>query len=946
MAREYGVYGFCFYYYWFDGKRLLEKPLEAMLRSGTPDFPFCICWANENWTRTWDGKDTEVIIGQEHAPKSDLEFIYDILPMLRDSRYIRVDGKPLIAVYRTGLLPDTAATAAAWRKVCRDEGLGEIHLVAVRSFDKRDPRDDGFDAAIQFPPLQIPARNLAAEGTVATKKGFQGFVYDYEDAIRFSLREKSGGFPMYRGVMPAWDNTARRMERGSSWVNATPEKYGQWLREAAQLTVMEQPREQRLVFINAWNEWAEGTHLEPDERHGYALLEETAAAVGRYPTRSGTSNDQPILVISHDAHLAGAQMVTLATVRHWKQNNVPNVRIVCIGGGVLRPAFAAAYPTTVLEDLPTEEARRHAVEAAANFGGRPPSVVYSSTVINGPVLEWIKHLGMPVVTHVHELQNSIERWAPGEIMAATLRATDLFMAASPAICENLVARHGVDPSLARVVPAHIDCDVQAPAAAEVSHVRHSWQAGPTDIVVFGCGTTDWRKGPDLFCEIAVRASSVVPGLRFAWAGGDADYYREWLAARGLANTVHFLGTRGDVRNLLHAADIFLLSSREDPMPLVALEAAAASLPVVCFAGSGDIPSFVGNDAGMVVPPGDITAAAEAIVALARDPVRRHSLGRAGSDRVRATYDSRGVAGETLRLLHRAADGDRRWPVQSRPPLASVIVPNYQHAAYLPERLQSILAQDIGDIEIILLDDSSTDGSLELLEDFARSEPRARIVASETNSGSAFRQWRKGLSMAKGRYVWVAESDDSARSGLLRTLIESLESHPTAVLAYCQSEMIDERGGSLGLPLEWTADISPHRWLTPYMTAGCDEIATALIHKNTIPNVSAVLFRNTPHLPGVINEGMRLCGDWLAYVQLCGHGDVIYTPEPLNLWRQRTSHSRSRPAGELEWDEGRLVIRAAAAILGLDEAATRARLAAFRRRCRGWLAAAGGEVELV
>jgi glycosyltransferase involved in cell wall biosynthesis len=270
---------------------------------------------------------------------------------------------------------------------------------------------------------------------------------------------------------------------------------------------------------------------------------------------------------------------------------------------------------------------------------------------------------------------------------------------------------------------------------------------------------------------------------------------------------------------------------------------------------------------------------------------------------------------------------------------SVIVPNYSHAPHLPERLESIIGQGVSDIEIILLDDCSTDGSLEILEAFVAAEPRARLVANAVNSGSAFRQWRKGLALARGRYVWIAESDDAARPGFLRTLMDLLDRHPVAVLAYCQSEMIDEQGRSLGLPLDWTSDLDPHRWQRPYVATGRDEIARALVHKNTIPNVSGVLFRNTSDLAEAIDTEMRLCGDWLAYVRLCGRGDVAYSPEPLNLWRQRTSHSRTRPPGELEWAEGQRVIGEAGSLLGLDPAACRERLEAFRRRCEGWLATA-------
>ena len=279
MARRHGIHGFCFYHYWFDGRRILEQPVDRLLASGRPDFPFCLCWANENWTRTWDGLDREVLLEQRHSADGDERFLRDLLPALRDPRYITVEGRPLLAVYRPGLLTDPAATADRWRRIAEREGLPGLHLAAVHSFDQADPRGYGFDAAIQFPPLQIPAANLRDTGLPGMDRRFRGGVLDYREAICHSLARPATDYPLYRGVMPGWDNTPRRMERATAWVNSSPALYGRWLRGAVEQMQREQPPERQLVFINAWNEWAEGAHLEPDVRHGYAALEQTAAAL-------------------------------------------------------------------------------------------------------------------------------------------------------------------------------------------------------------------------------------------------------------------------------------------------------------------------------------------------------------------------------------------------------------------------------------------------------------------------------------------------------------------------------------------------------------------------------------------------------------------------------------------------------------------------------------------
>lgn len=943
MAGRHGVSGFCFYYYWFDGKKLLDKPLQQMLASGRPNFPFCICWANENWTRTWDGLDQELLIAQRHEPDSDEQFILDILPILADPRYIRVDNKPVLLVYRPGLLSDPLAASQRWREICRQNGIGDIYLVAVRSFDKDNPRAIGFDAAVQFPPLQIPGQDLSESPSINIRPDFQGVIRAYQDAADFSAAEPvPEDYPLHLGVMPSWDNTARRMERGTSWYGATPYRYGHWLRNAVERTRNDQLPSQRLLFVNAWNEWAEGAHLEPDLQFGYRFLQETSEALqeplvqSRVAPAQAWKRDLRILVISHDIALAGAQMVLLRTLRAWKRIGLENVRIVCVEDGILRPDFVNLYPTIVLSDEQHVESKMDSLERFAAFNGLGCTFVYSNTVVNGPILSWIRHLGMPIVTHAHELEGSIQRWAPGHIFKGTVRNSDRFLAAAPSIKSNLVDRHRIPAKRIAVVPAHIEIENPYMDPTATAALKHELGIASCSSVVVGCGTTDWRKGPDLFCSAAEYVVQFIPDVRFIWIGGDSDYYKDWIHAKGLTSTIQFLGTRLDAREILQLADVFFLPSREDPMPLVALEAAAAHLPIVCFEGAGDIPIIFSGKGCLALPMEDVPSASEAILRLAKDHVLRESLGAAALEVVRDNHDSYRAASLTLHLLAKASGrAISAQEILAARPLVSVIVPNYNHAGYLRERLSSITSQGIVDVEYILLDDCSTDESLQILHQFCASEPRARLYRNEQNSGSTFRQWKKGLALARGRYVWIAESDDSASPFFLEKLIDLLEAHPEAVLAYSQSMMIDVKGSHLGIPSEWTSDLSAQRWLNSYVVPGRQELETALVHKNTIPNVSAVLFRNRSDLADLIDVNARLCGDWMAYVRLCGLGAIAYCSEPLNYWRQDSSNVRTRPPGELEWEEGQAVVRAASALLGYEEEACEGALERFLLRCKGW-----------
>jgi lipopolysaccharide biosynthesis protein len=281
LARDYGVGAFCSYFYWFAGKTLLETPLQQWLADRTLDLPLCLCWANENWSRRWDGRADDILIGQRHSPADDLAFIEHVARYLADPRYLRVDGKPLLLVYRPGLLPDPKATAVRWREWCRANGIGEIQLAYVQSFDRVDPRTIGFDAAVEFPPNNTTPAPITARQHLLNPD-YRGDVHDWRELARQSMAQPEPAYPRYPGVNPGWDNEPRRSGGGRVFAHASPRGYRDWLRHAIGAAQRRFPA-QPLVFVNAWNEWAEGAVLEPDTRLGYAWLEATRQALQPTP---------------------------------------------------------------------------------------------------------------------------------------------------------------------------------------------------------------------------------------------------------------------------------------------------------------------------------------------------------------------------------------------------------------------------------------------------------------------------------------------------------------------------------------------------------------------------------------------------------------------------------------------------------------------------------------
>lgn len=287
IAKDHGIHGFCYYHYWFNGKRLLDRPIDEMLRLREPDMPFMLCWANENWTRRWDGLDNEILIKQEYSLVDDEKHIRWLCEnVFKDERYIRVNDKPVFVVYRDDLFPDIKKTLALWRKIAEEEyGFIGLYLCAMESFSRSfDPEDIGFDACIEFSPhhlmkyLSTPNNRNTFLGKLRSKAKVDLRFTDFKLAVQGSIDREIPPYKLYRSVTPSWDNTPRKGEQGVIGKNSSPFLFRHWLKS---LKEQFQPysEEENFLFINAMNEWAEGNHLEPCLRYGTQYLEATKKAL-------------------------------------------------------------------------------------------------------------------------------------------------------------------------------------------------------------------------------------------------------------------------------------------------------------------------------------------------------------------------------------------------------------------------------------------------------------------------------------------------------------------------------------------------------------------------------------------------------------------------------------------------------------------------------------------
>ncbi|MDO4288418.1 MAG: glycoside hydrolase family 99-like domain-containing protein, partial [Eubacterium sp.] len=290
LAKQHGIYGFCFYYYWFSGRRIMEKPVDMLLAHPEIDTNFCLCWANENFTRAWDGLNKEVLLGQEYSEEDKRNFILDMKKYIDDKRYVRVNGKPLVIVYNPGQIPDIEDTFAKWRETAQECGIGDILIWTCQTANntaKSLEIEKIVDAEVEFPPHNmwhdiLGVRDLDLNGKAANVYNYRKLVQLLEKQYELRKDEKKV-LPLHRTCMMAWDNAARRADNWTTFYGYSLESFYKWVSLMVEETENDFAPEEQIMFVNAWNEWAEGTYLEPDEEYGYANINTFSKALYKIP---------------------------------------------------------------------------------------------------------------------------------------------------------------------------------------------------------------------------------------------------------------------------------------------------------------------------------------------------------------------------------------------------------------------------------------------------------------------------------------------------------------------------------------------------------------------------------------------------------------------------------------------------------------------------------------
>lgn len=610
---------------------------------------------------------------------------------------------------------------------------------------------------------------------------------------------------------------------------------------------------------------------------------------GRHEQRS-TNLEQPrkitasitspsILFVGHSAAQGGAEVVLLDIIRWYAENTTYQINTLLLAPGPLASECLRYGDILVLND-----AKELASEKTRDFLDFYYDLIYLNTVVTGSFAKiyhqlYAKHQ-IPIILHVHEMSKVIETYK--EEFNHIEQHVDQFIAASSRVKVDLVDDYHIDPKRISVHHSFVQSKAnnKTDLAQQVTTARNYFGLNNNDIVIMGSGTAYWRKGPDIFIETIRKVINQYRDKNIVaiWMGDgeDLEALKSQVKDANLTDKIRFTGFIKNSSELVAAADIFFLSSREDPFPLVCLEAAQFEIPIVCFEEATGMIELIQDDAGITVNKIDSSLATDAIIDLIKNEQKRELFGFTARSRFIQNYSSENQIRKIFLELK------ERYEFK---PSLSVIIPNYNHEAYLKERIDSVIHQSFYDLEILLLDDSSTDHSLDIINTYQQ-DKRISVMTNRVGSGSPFKQWKKGVLLAKSDYIWVAESDDTCAENFVEILLQTFNDSQV-VLSFCKSEIIDEKGTLVPDALTpYMERAHPTKFNTPYILDGNIEVEENFAVACTIVNASSAIFRKSA-IEDAIEESMtyKMCGDWSLYLQALSQGKIAYSTQTVNFFRR-------------------------------------------------------------
>ncbi|WP_338134420.1 glycosyltransferase [Cohnella candidum] len=595
-----------------------------------------------------------------------------------------------------------------------------------------------------------------------------------------------------------------------------------------------------------------------------------------------------MILVTHNAHFNGAQLLALHIAKALRQHFGYQLEIICLEGGVLLPEFKKYGNVQVLNQREALE------ELATKLWKKDFRTAICNTVISGELVEKFSTAGIRCLSLIHELPGVIHQYKAEEKARKISENADCVVFPSRFVHEKFNEICPIDTRKSVIMPQGLfkvnKLKDRKSAAREKFRSMHRL---PEEAhIVLGVGFADHRKGIDLFCEVASKVRQADRNTYFVWVGSREPNVFFSIKEEQKKNVI-FLDPANDIDLYYAAADLYLLTSREDPFPTVVLDALSVGVPVIGFREAGGFVDIVTEQTGALVDYLNTEEMAAAVLRMLSD---REAKERKGAAAIRLVESRFYFLSYVYRLLDVLGHEFKR---------VTAIVPNYNYAKYLPDRIDSILNQTYPIYELVLLDDGSSDGSRNWLQQFeADRHLRVKKKLSASNSGSVFKQWAKGINQAEGEFVWIAEADDLCSSRFLQEVMRGFHYDPDVVLSYSQSKQIDQRGDLLASDyLDYTNELDRDKWKRAYIREGIHEIRDTLVVKNTIPNVSGAVFKNMdyseilPRLPDY-----KIAGDWMFYVWLLQKGKISYVPAPLNMHRRHSNSVTTSENKQLHYRE--------------------------------------------
>jgi lipopolysaccharide biosynthesis protein/GT2 family glycosyltransferase/glycosyltransferase involved in cell wall biosynthesis len=843
LARQYRVDAFCYYYYWFNGRKLLNQPIEAVLASGEPNFPFCVCWANENWTRSWDGQNRHVLLEQKYGVEELRALVYEFIAMMHDARYLRHEGKPILLVYRITAIPGWLEIARMWRAECREAGLGEIHLCAVR-FGleplEGDPQDHGVDAYVLFPPHESVQQSVASEieGKV---DGFSGQLLSYEAVIAGDLARFEQGYPwpVHRGAMTGWDNTARRGAAARVFVGSTPSRFRSWVKGIVQQERQRASGKESLLFINAWNEWAEGTTLEPDQKFGLGNLEavrsvlSSPGCVGHpdplpapapvFPQMhrlEGHRTAHPLWpTVMVCGHMVGQQLFggerSFLDVLDGLQSMRVNVVVTLPPGEPYRYKRNEGFDLSEVNPSYLEEVRRRCISLWVFpypwLKERPleesvvrrfmhliveyrVDLVHANTIMLREPLEAARRLRRPTMVHAREMIDHDESlkgfigWDADRIRQLVGELSDHLIANSEATARMF--RHRSTYLVQNCVDTR-DLDLENSID------------GP---IRFGIVSSNQpKKGIADFVEVARLCEQRGLAAEFLVIGPENDFIRklrEDVRGQGLPSNLRFAGYQATPREAMALVNVLLnLSHFAESFGRTVAEAAAARRPVVVYRW-GALPELVRHgQTGFVAPYRDTAAIAGHVQWLCEHPQEISRMGERGRELMAARFSREMLRSRLAAAYRPILQGLAPAP---QPRALTILIPVYNAHDEVRGCLESVARHTaLTDVEVLVIDDGSTDSRIGALLDHHVRAHGFVVLRNDSNQGYT-RTINIGIRHARDRDVILLNSDTSVDEGWTVGLRAAAYSAPDVGTVTAMSD----NAGAFSFPVMGVRNLRP------------------------------------------------------------------------------------------------------------------------------------------